>query len=71
MTNVLLLRNIVNKTRIINRYHFCFLKNIYRKKNNCRVAMITTYTHTSCNSENIVACIVGGEGLLHACISSI
>ena len=32
--------------------------------------MTTTYTNTACNSENIVACLVSGEGLLHACISS-
>ena len=29
--------------------------------------MTTTYTNTSCNSENIVACLVSGERLLHAC----
>ena len=33
--------------------------------------MTTTYTNTSCNSQNIVACLVSSEGLLHACISSI
>ena len=32
--------------------------------------MTTTYTNTSCNSGNTVACSVSGEGLLHACISS-
>ena len=32
--------------------------------------MTTTYTNTSRNSENIVACLFSGEGLLHACISS-
>ena len=32
--------------------------------------MTTTYSSTSCNSENIVACLVNGEELLHACISS-
>ena len=31
--------------------------------------MTTTYTNTACNSENIAACLVSGEGLLHACIS--
>ena len=31
--------------------------------------MTTTYTNASCNSENMVACLVSGEGLLHACIS--
>ena len=39
-----------------------------RKNRNCRAAMTTIYTNTSC-SENIVACLVS-EGLLHACISS-
>ena len=29
---------------------------IFRKNNNCHVAMTTTYTSTSYNSENIVAC---------------
>ena len=48
---------------------FCRFEKIYRNKN-CRVAMTTTYENTSCNSENIVACLVSGEGLLHACISS-
>ena len=43
---------------------------IYRKNKNCRVAMTTTYTNNSCNSENVVACLVSGEGLLHTCISS-
>ena len=33
--------------------------------------MTTTYKNTSCNYENTVACLVIGEGLLHACISSI
>ena len=33
--------------------------------------MTTTYTNTSRNSENIVACLVSGEGLLQACISSL
>ena len=28
-------------------FHF---EKIYRKNNNCRVAMTTTYTSTSCNS---------------------
>ena len=38
-----------------------------------RVAMTTTYSSTSCNSETLVACmlLVSGEGLLHACIFSI
>ena len=35
---------------------FCHFEKIYRKNNNCRVAMTTTYRSTSCNSENIVAC---------------
>ena len=48
---------------------FCRFEKIYRNKN-CRVAMTTTYENTSCNSENIVTCLVSGEGLLHACISS-
>ena len=47
---------------------FCHFEKIYRKNNNCRVAM-TTYLCTSCNSKNIVACLVSGEGLVHACIS--
>ena len=47
----------------------CFEK-IYRKNKYCRVAMTTTYENTSCNSENIVACLVSREGLLHACNSS-
>ena len=51
MTNVVPFKKIVNKTRIKNRY-----EKIYRKNNNCRVAMTTTYASTSCNSENIVAC---------------
>ena len=35
--------------------------------------MTTTYTSSSCNSENIYSCmlLVISEGLLHACISSI
>ena len=33
--------------------------------------MTTTYTNSSCNFENIVACLVSGDRLLHACISSI
>ena len=49
---------------------FCRFEKIYRKNKNCRVAMTTTYTNTSYNSENMVACLVSGEGLLHACISS-
>ena len=36
--------------------YFVILKKIYRKNNNCRVAMTTTYRNTSCNSENLVAC---------------
>ena len=32
--------------------------------------MTTTFRNTSCNSENIVACLVSSKGLLHACISS-
>ena len=41
---------------------------MYRKNNNnCRVATTTAYTS---NSENTVACLVSGEGLLHVCISS-
>ena len=32
--------------------------------------MTTTYTNTLCNSKNIAACLVIGQGLLHACISS-
>ena len=68
MTNVVPFKKIVNKTRIEN-CHFHFEK-IYKKNNNRRVAMTTTYRSTSCNSENLVACLVSGEGLLHACISS-
>ena len=44
---------------------FCRFEKIYRKNKNCRVAMTTTYTintNTSCNSENMVACLVSGEG---------
>ena len=49
-------------------YHF---EKIYRKNNNCRVVMTTTYTSTSCNSENYGMLLVSGEGLLHACIPSL
>ena len=33
--------------------------------------MTTNCRNTSRNSENIVACLVSDEGLLHACISSL
>ena len=55
MTNVVPFKKIRNKTRIKNSI-FCHFEKIYRKNNNCRVAMTTTYRSTSCNSENIVAC---------------
>ena len=55
MTNVVPFKKIVNKTRIKNSI-FCHFEKIYRKNNNCRVAMTTTYLSTSCNSENLVAC---------------
>ena len=49
----------------------CHFEKKYRKNNNCRVAMTTTYTSTSCNYDNTVAILlVSGEGLRHACISS-
>ena len=49
MTNVVQFEKIVNKTRIKNSI-FCHFEKIYRKNNNCRVAMTTTYKSTSCNS---------------------
>ena len=55
MINVVPFKKIVNKTRIKNSI-FCHFEKIYRKNNNCRVAMTTTYESTSCNSENLVAC---------------
>ena len=64
MTNVVPFKKNDNKTRIKNSI-FCHFEKIYRKNNNCRVAMTTTYRSTSCNSENIVACSyhVGLAGL--------
>ena len=55
MTNVVPFKKIVNKTRIKNSI-FCHFEKIYRKNNNCRVAMTTTYRSTSYNSENLIAC---------------
>ena len=55
MTNVVAFKKIVIKTRIKNSI-FCHFEKIYRKNNNWRIAMTTTYTSTSCNSKNIVAC---------------
>ena len=55
MTNVVPFKKIVNKKRIKKLNILSFWK-IYRKNNNCRVAMTTTYRSTSCNSENLVAC---------------
>ena len=51
---------------------FCHFEKIYRKNNNCRVAMTTTYYSTSCNSENIVACsyLVARGYCMHVRISS-
>ena len=41
---------------------FSFCDKIQKKNKNCRVAMTTTYTNTSPNSENTVPCLVSGEG---------
>ena len=46
MTNVVPFKKIVNKTRIKNSI-FCHFEKIYRKNNNCRVAMTTTYVSSS------------------------
>ena len=55
MTNVAPFKKIANKTRV--KYSiFCHFEKIYRKNNNCRVAVTTTYPNTSCNSEKLVAC---------------
>ena len=71
MTNVVPFKKIGNETRIKNSI-FCHFEKIYGKNNNCRVAMTTTYRSTSCNSRKYSCMLlVSGEGLLHACISSI
>ena len=45
MTNIVPFKKIVNKTRIKSSI-FCHFEKIYRKNNNCRVAMTTTYSST-------------------------
>ena len=55
MTNALPFKKIVNKTSIKNSI-FCHFEKIYRKSNDCRVAMTITNRSTSCNSENLYAC---------------
>ena len=69
MTNVVPIKKLSIKQGL--KIIFCRLEKIYRENKNCRIALTTTYTNTSRNSENIVACLVSGEGLLRACISSI
>ena len=46
----------LSKKQGLKTQYFVILKKYTEKKDNCRVAMTTTYRSTSCNSENLVAC---------------